>query len=653
MARARIGTAALLAGLWLLASAPPAGAHALLKSSDPRDGSKLESAPTLVTATFTEEPELSLSRIQVLDQTGSSFEAGLEHDANEPLMLRVPVGDLGEGVYTVAWKVVSKVDGHATGGAFTFGVGVDPGSVPPLDVGDLGSENPPPSPLEVVARWALFVGLGLVIGAAWLGAVGFSELPGGVRRLVTLGTMTSAIGLLLLAEAQRIAADAGYGQLFGTSLGRALIARAVGVGIAALAAFGTYHTSGRARRAIVVVGGIGAAAAMYAHVASGHAGVGDGWPRKVTAQWVHFVAVGVWLGGLAALLAGVRGEPGEAKARAVKRFSTVAAFALAAVAGTGILRALNEIPSWGDLFTSLYGALVLTKIALLGVLAGLGAINRYRNVPEARASLAGLRRISRAELVTAVAVLVAAALLASLTPPRSIASAASVAGPIQLAGSDFATTVRLELDIEPGFTGANDFQARVSDYDTGEPIEAVVRLTFTFLDDSSVGESRLVLEPAGGGVYEAAGGNLSLDGRWQITALIQQETDSAEIRLQTATRCRARAFPIDGGPTLYDIEYGSGRVAQGYVDPGTEGFNEVHITFFDAEGKEMQIPSEAGVGATERSGGRVEDLVVRRFSPGHFVGDAQLEPGTWRFDVRARTEDDERIRLCFEEVIQE
>jgi uncharacterized membrane protein len=381
--------------------------------------------------------------------------------------------------------------------------------------------------------------------------------------------------------------------------------------------------------------------------------VGDGWLPKVTAQWVHFVAVGIWLGGLAALLAGVRGEPEEAEARAVKRFSTVAAFALAAVAGTGVVRAIHEVASWGDLFTTLYGGLVVAKIVLLGVLAGLGAINRYRNVPAARTSLAGLRRISRAELVTAVAVLVAAALLASLTPPRSIASAASVAGPIQLTGSDFATTVRLELDIEPGFAGANDLQARVTDYDTGEPIDAVVRLTFLFLDDSSVGESQLVLEPAGGGIYEAAGSNLSLDGRWQITALIQQATDSAEIRLQTATRCRARAFPVEGGPTLYDIEYGSGRVAQGYVDPGAEGFNEVHITFFDAEGKELQIPSEPAMGATERSGGRVEDLVVRRFSPGHFVGDAQLEPGTWRFDVRARTEAGERIRLCFEEVVAE
>ena len=55
---------------------------------------------------------------------------------------------------------------------------------------------------------------------------------------------------------------------------------------------------------------------------------------SVAAQWVHVVAVVRVGGGLAALLLGIRGAPSDEKAAAVRRFSTVAAPALAAIVAT-------------------------------------------------------------------------------------------------------------------------------------------------------------------------------------------------------------------------------------------------------------------------------------------------------------------------------
>ena len=67
--------------------------------------------------------------------------------------------------------------------------------------------------------------------------------------------------------------------------------------------------------------------------------------RASVVQWTHFAAVGVWLGGLAALLLAVRGAESAAKAAAVGRFSRIAAAGLAVVAVTGLLRALDELNS--------------------------------------------------------------------------------------------------------------------------------------------------------------------------------------------------------------------------------------------------------------------------------------------------------------------
>ena len=121
----RTGLVALLAGLWLVAAGMPAGAHALLRESDPAAGSSLDQAPSRVLLTFTERPEPGLSSIRVLDSGGRQVERGQAAPVpGESLDLAVGLGDLADGTYTVSWRVVSRDDGHVTAGSFAFGVGV-------------------------------------------------------------------------------------------------------------------------------------------------------------------------------------------------------------------------------------------------------------------------------------------------------------------------------------------------------------------------------------------------------------------------------------------------------------------------------------------------------------------------------------------------
>jgi uncharacterized membrane protein len=140
---------------------------------------------------------------------------------------------------------------------------------------------------------------------------------------------------------------------------------------------------------------------MLADVLNSHAGAGSAVAANGAPQWIHILAGAIWLGGLFALLL--------ERGRAVHRFSAAAGVALLAVATTCTVRAVIEIGAWDRLWSTTFGELVVAKALLLLLLAGLGAVNRYRNVPAAARAVTGLRRVGRAEVTVAVDALLATA----------------------------------------------------------------------------------------------------------------------------------------------------------------------------------------------------------------------------------------------------
>ena len=119
-----------------------------------------------------------------------------------------------------------------------------------------------------------------------------------------------------------------------------------------------------------------AAGAMLARAAGGHAA---GSAVTVATQWLHFLGVGAWIGGLVWLVVGLvrRLEPAQ-----VRRYSQLAGVGLVVVVVSGVLRSTNEL-GWGWLlhpFQSGYSTTLVVKLAIVAVLIALGAVNRYRNV---------------------------------------------------------------------------------------------------------------------------------------------------------------------------------------------------------------------------------------------------------------------------------
>jgi copper transport protein len=635
---------ATLAGMAALAVPLTASAHALPQSAIPAEGSEVQTAPKIVEITFGETPDPKLSTITVVNGSGVSVDAGPTIAVpGHPLELEVPLKAIGNGVYTVTWKTVSEVDGHLATGAYAFGVG-ESAATANAHAGK-SVVSPPPSVLAIVGRWLFFIGVMGIAGIASTCLVALRDLPRFAVRMLGGAWVLGALGVAGIVEAQREAAGVSVGELFSTSLGTTAIERIIAIAVTGIAILVASVGPAAAARVFVAVAGLGAAAEMWVDVAASHAGAQAPVALNLIAQWAHIAAAGIWIGGLLTLLLAVRGQPSEVTGRAVRRFSTIAGVAIVVVALTGTFRAVIEVGSIGKLFSTAFGVLVLVKVALFLILAGLGAINRFGNVPRSSSVLRGLRRVGSTEVVIGVAVTLVAAALVNVAPPVASTAVAATAQATQVVvtGSDFATTVRVRLVVSPGTAGFNTFTLHVAGYDTGAPVNASsVELEFTNPLRPQLGESTLSLKRQSAGTFAARGANVSISGIWEVAAIIENASSSTEVHLQLTTggpQPYVTETPFQGLPTLYSIQLQNGWLAQVYLDPDKPGADEFHVTFFTNanETSEVQIASVT-IGMTP-PGDSPTILVPTRLDPiGHFVAPATVPAGPTRFDILATTQ---------------
>jgi len=619
--------------------------HAGLTFSDPVAGSALGDTPTAIRLSFSENPQASLSSIRVVDANGRPHQVGRTREVpGDPLSVAARVQRLDRGVYTVTWRVVSAIDGHATSGAYAFGVGV----VPAGAAATTGSTNAASSRLEMFARWTVLIGLVALLGAGVASVARFGGPAGGDLRLGAGGWLLSAVGLVLLADAQRRTAGASTGALLHTPVGHALVWRGVAIGASGTALLFAHRAAGWRRRAAMTGAALAALAAMVVHVAAGHAATGA-WPHSlsVALQSAHFAAAGLWIGGLAALLLGLRGAPTPDKAAAVRRFAIVAAAGFVAIAATGTARAVEELTSWRDLASTGYGRAVVVKIALLLTIGAVAARNRLRSVPVVAENLGPLRRLSGAELVLATGALAAAALLGSLAPP----AAGRLVTPLGItaSGSDSRSTVEVRLDAASAQPGPNRFVVHVVDFESHEPVPVGhVTLRFTPLDDPGVAPTSLELAPAPDYSFAGSGANMVFDGRWGVTVLIQRPGRVVRVPLELDTRTPAQFVSIEqfrGRPTKYTVDVGNSGSVRISPSPERAGPSTVYVNCYDVFGnvvraRRLVLTVAAGDGParqqpTRRSGNR-------------FIADAELAEGRNTIAVVATTTTGVRLRAVLE-----
>jgi copper transport protein len=408
----------VLATVVLTAGAGVASAHALLASSDPANGASLPKAPSEIRLTFTESPDPALSTILVLDSGGTKLPMG-PPTLQPPRTLTASLpAHLPNGVYTVSWQTVSTQDGHETAGVFAFGVGPVEGTIAPGVAPTFSTSGP--TPFSVAAKTALYAGLMLLVGAAVVGLGLFSGAPRSLRIVGLAAALLAFGGAIGLLGAEQHTVGVPLNDFVQTATGRPYLWLVVATLAAAI--FAVLAAARERWRAALWGSGAAAAVAMAIRASSGHAAGGPDPLLQQAYQWLHFLAAGLWIGGLVLLLLLLRERLGQNRPpmQEARRFSNLAVWLVAVVALTGVLRAVSELGGLSNLFDGLrasYGLTVLGKVAAGLVLIALGATNRLRNVVILAEDERPLRRFVGAETVVAVGVLVLTGVLTGLSPP--------------------------------------------------------------------------------------------------------------------------------------------------------------------------------------------------------------------------------------------
>lgn len=160
-----------------------------------------------------------------------------------------------------------------------------------------------------------------------------------------------------------------------------------------------------------------------------HAAAMDPGPSFFLAcEAVHVLAASAWLGSLLPLALFIRSAPPRASVAVALRYSVFAKPLVVAMVVTAFWQGVVLVGGFPALFQTTYGAVVLIKIALFAILVGFALRHRYGMVPalaDADRAVVGRALAASVAVETAfgIAIVLAAAVLASLAPPAMAAMA--------------------------------------------------------------------------------------------------------------------------------------------------------------------------------------------------------------------------------------
>jgi copper transport protein len=485
---------------FLLFSAQPAAAHAVLLRTEPSPQTTVPAPPDAVRLRFSEPVEVAFGAVRVFDVDGRRVDGGRLETADGRRELVVPA-ELPGGTYTVTWRVLST-DGHRISGDFQFYVGA-PSTISAVAVeGDAGAGRFVTWGYGAV-RFAWYSALVAVIGLVavrrfvWTPSVRAAGLEGTDaavrfrRRFNRL--LPCAWGLLLVAWVLRLVFQAAsisglgllesarpgvLGDMLGTGFGRSWLAGLGFTLVAGLPVAGLTRPAGlggvRPQTWLSVLAACAAGVALAA-ANTGHARTEGNPALGVPSAAVHLLAMSTWVGGLAALVAAggsawsaVPPQDRNGFLRdVVTRFSRLALVAVAVLVASGSVNSFLDLASVSDLWDTTYGRVLSAKIAVLAVALAFGGWHLWglpRRIAAADGTDVGgtarsFRRSSTLELVVLVAGVGFASALVALVPGRSLALLAR--GPVNQ--EERAGRYAVQLFLDPSAPGPNEIHVTFID----------------------------------------------------------------------------------------------------------------------------------------------------------------------------------------------
>ncbi len=537
-----------------MATAPaPAEAHAILIRSDPPVNARLQDPPPVVSAFFSEALDTRLSSLKVVNGEGKQVDSGQTSFGPDAAQMSVTIPEpLPPGFYAVLWQTLSSVDGHLLKGSYPFTVlnpdGSEPSGPRPSAGGGAGYSGGSPTADAVAVKWT-----GLLAAALALGGLAFLTLVAGhltgeaktaVHRYCLRSAWAGVFGLAatgaaeLFIQARRLGGLDLTDEALRTVWGERWMERQVL--LLALAALLWGHgrlKAGRRQKAaqsLLAIALVGGLLYLLLVATTSHASSVPGSFWAVGADFIHLVAAALWVGILFQLVLflawAIRHTPSHQRpallSQPLRRFSVLAATAVALLLATGLASSLTQVPDIDALADTAYGRALTVKLAIIALLMLAAGLNAVFLAPQARrksddASDRRFIRTVRAEVVLALAVLAAAAVFVQYPTARQERDAAAnvqastqaVVGYDQIQDTGSAM---VNLTISPKAVGTNSFRVFLFPPSGGQLGEVQrVRLRFK-PPDPALGPSEVIAEPAGLNAYKAVGPFFTTPGAWEV-----------------------------------------------------------------------------------------------------------------------------------------
>lgn len=398
-----------------------ADAHAVLVDTEPKSGAILDESPSQITLTFDERVNTSFSSVRVLDFEGNELFSKRAERIQQEVVGVVPPS-LGDGTYVVIWRVTSA-DGHPVEGSFTFQIGASSQDVSSV-VARFVEEEHGLSRLFSVIRWVLLAGIIVLIGGLCL----IIRDPSAEVSLRTRMVLWGSWSFAFLATVQTLFAYGPHAsglkiyeatdlalleETLGTAFGQWQVVRlALLVAIAALLREIAWRDSRAWRTAARML-----LVAVVASVSSsGHAVTQGGAVVSVAIDTIHFLAVGMWLGGVVMIAIDRSTWLAEARSATMSAFSRMSGIVVPLIVVTGLTQSLIILGSPSDLLEYRYGRLLALKVVFVGVLVALGAVSR--RILQ-RVGSRGLGRSIVVEALVGATVIAVTAVLTGVPPTQA------------------------------------------------------------------------------------------------------------------------------------------------------------------------------------------------------------------------------------------
>jgi putative copper resistance protein D len=296
------------------------------------------------------------------------------------------------------------------------------------------------------------------------------------------------------------------------------------------------------------------AAALVGSMAwAGHAIGGTGAEGVIhpAADVLHLIAAAAWLGSLpllALLLAQAQHDDAahSAARAAIPRFSTLGILSVGTLVATGIVNTWYLAGSVEALVGTLYGRLLLVKIALFCGMVAIAAVNKFKLTPRlvhdvpAAAALRRLRRNATAESLIGVIIVIIVAVLGT-EPPASHAHHHPAYGAIP------ADAAFVHIHTEEAMADVTIMPGRAG------PVRATIRLwngDFGPLDARGV--TLTLTAPAGGSKPVTRVAMLNSDGAWEVDGIDLSQPGNWTVVVDAATG-PTKHFILDA-PVVIDAQ---------------------------------------------------------------------------------------------------